>query len=288
MNIFITGGTGFIGRPIVKIIARHRHKILILSRDPKKNSDFLKWENLQFLKGDLSDLNSLKNKIKKFHPDVVLHLAWEGVLDYHNPENSIKNLKNSLDFLLFVSSISCKKIVCAGSGLEYGSLVGKVDESIEAYPSNIFEAAKVALHKLGREIAKKYEAQFIWARIFHSYGPNQRSEALIPYLVKCMREGKMPAIKNPNGTNDYIYVEDVARAIVKIVEKKNLQYDIYNIASGQLTSVRDIVNTVYGKNIFEDSSDEITGRYVDISRVAKELNWSPKMDIKTGIKKIKK
>ena len=277
MKIFITGGTGFIGRPVVDILARSGHDILILSRAPQKKSGFLK--------GDLSHLDLIKEKIKKFNPDVILHLAWENVSDYVNPQNSLKNLSNSLNFILFASSLSCKKIVCAGSGLEYGTLKGKVSELTEVQPSNIFEASKVALHVVGRKIAEKSSAQFLWFRIFHSYGPGQRSAALIPYLLRCLKDGSAPDIKNPKAANDYIFVDDVASAIIKIVEKKDLKSNVYNIASGRLTSVGDIANIIYqGKDSLRFSGGG-EGRYADISRIKKELRWSPKVDLERGIKK---
>ena len=285
MKIFITGGTGFIGQPIVRIFAAHGHKVLLLSRAPKKYANSFNGKHVQFLKGDLSHIYSIKNKIENFRPDVILHLAWEGVLDYRSPENSVKNLKNSLDFLLFAVSISCKKIVCAGSGLEYGTLMGRVNERTEVHPSNVFEAAKTALHDVGKEIAKKNGVQFVWARIFHSYGPGQRPAALIPYLVRCLKDGTPPTIKNPKTAHDYIYVDDVASAFAKIVLKKNLKSDAYNIGSGRLASAGEIAAIVQNGKALGHSPKKGAGRYTDISKIKKELGWQPLVDIERGIKK---
>ncbi len=288
MNIFVTGGTGFMGKPTVKLIASRGHKVLVLSRLlPKKDGsrELLKIKNVRFIKSDLANLNSVKEKIRKFRPDAVMHLAWEGIPNFSSAM-SMKNLKNGLDLIRFVVSIPCKRVVCVGSDKEYGIPVGKVDESTGLHPMSAFSAAKTALHWIGREIAKENGVQFVWTRIFFVYGPEQRPASLIPYLMRCIETGESPKIRNIDGANDFVYVDDVARALVMLAEKRSVKNDLYNIASGRLTSVRDIVNIVYGKKTSGRRPKENNGSYADISRIKKDIGWSPKTNIKSGIRKI--
>lgn len=290
MKVFVTGGTGFIGQYVVRRLYKKGHKLLILSVQPKSQKlNFPK--TVEFVEGDLANIESWKSNVKNFQPDAAIHLAWEGIPDY-GVETSIKNLKYGLNLFEELAEIGCKKIICTGSCWEYGQNQGEISEDLPVKSSNAFTAAKNALHWLGREIAKENNIQFIWTRLFYVYGPGQRENSLIPYIIKCAREGKDPKIKTPSARNDFIYVGDVAKAIVAILKKCN-QSTVYNIGSGYSTSIQDIIKIVYSelnlqyqlkdkilntKNIYSDNF------WVDISKIKKEIGWESKTTICEGIK----
>ncbi|GAI27441.1 unnamed protein product [marine sediment metagenome] len=237
MKLFVTGGTGFIGPYVVRELSKRGHKLLILLNQPKSQPlDFPK--TVEFIKGDLANIESWKPNVKNFQPDAAMHMAWEDIPDY-SVKTSIKNLKYGLNLFQELAELGCKKIICTGSCWEYGQNHGKLSEDSPVRPSNAFAVAKNALHWLGREIAKENNMQFIWTRLFYVYGPGQRGNSLIPCIIKCVKEGKKPKIKTPTARNDFIYVEDVAKAIVAILEKCN-QGTVYNIGSGYSTSIQQL------------------------------------------------
>ena len=219
MKVFITGGTGFIGKHLVKTLKARGHELFLLEKD-------------------LADINSWINEVKDFSPDATIHLAWQGIPDY-GPETSAKNLKYGLNLIEELSKIDCKWILSAGSCWEYGGKSGKISEDAQINPINDFTKAKNDLHIQGKEIAEKNNMQFVWTRFFYVYGPGQKETSLIPYLIKSIKENKTPEIKNPNAKNDFIYVEDLAEALADLTEKK-VKTNVYNIGSGQLTAVQDI------------------------------------------------
>ena len=92
MKVFLTGGTGFIGKHVVKILLNEGHKILLLKRPSNLKYSYL--DRVQVTSGDLSTIQDCKKKIKDFEPDSAIHLAWEGIPDY-SAETSTKNLKNT-------------------------------------------------------------------------------------------------------------------------------------------------------------------------------------------------
>lgn len=292
MKVFVTGGTGFIGQHVVRRLYKKGHKLLILSIQPK--SQKLNFPKIvEFIEGDLANIESWKSNVKNFQPDAAIHLAWEGIPDY-GVNKSIKNFKYGLNLFEELAEIGCKKIICTGSCWEYGQNQGKLSEDFPTRPSNAFTAAKNALHWLGREIAKENDMQFIWTRLFYVYGPGQKESSLIPYIIKCIKEGKKPEIKTPLARNDFIYVDDVARAIVAILENCN-QSSAYNIGSGYSISIQDIIKIAYSElnlkykvkdkffNIENIYSDNF---WADISKIKKEIGWEPKITIKEGIQKI--
>ena len=218
MRIFLTGATGFIGRYVLKHLEKEGYNILLLTRTSKENIfSIVKTKKVDIVSGNLSDINKWEDKLKQFKPEATIHLAWEGIPDY-GVKTSIKNLKYGLNLFEELADLGCKKIICTGSCWEYGQNQGKISEDLPVKSSNAFTTAKNALHLLGREIAKENNMQFIWTRLFYVYGPGQRGNSLIPYIIKCLEEGKEIRIKTPSARNDFIYVEDVAKAIVAILK----------------------------------------------------------------------
>lgn len=290
MRIFLTGGTGFIGRYVLKHLEKERYNILLLTRTSKENfSSIIKSKKVDIVLGNLSDINKWKNKLIKFKPDATIHLAWEGIPDY-GVKTSIKNLKYGLNLFEELAEIGCKKIICTGSCWEYGQNQGKISEDLPIKPSNAFTAAKNALYWLGREIAKENNIQFIWTRLFYVYGPGQRENSLIPYIINCVKEGKELRIKTPSARNDFIYVEDVAKAIVAILENCN-QSTVYNIGSGYSTSIQEIIreicncyNIEYIQKSKQLTEDQAINFWADISKIKKEIGWVTKVNIVEGVK----
>lgn len=285
MRVFITGGTGFIGKFLVKRLEKSKHQVLILTRKPGEN-----YKNISFLKGNLSQLGKIKKEILRFNPDAVLHLAWEGIPDY-GVENSLRNLSQGIELYKILLKTDCKKIICSGSLWEYGNQNGKVSEKTPIVPFNIFTAVKNSLNVFGREIFKDKGIDFIWTRIFYVYGPGQKPTSLIPYLISSSKNNKSPEIRNIDAQNDFIYVEDVAEALLALLNKQ-IPAGEYNIGSGRLTAVRDIISLVnkYLKkdskteNISQKQMDQISAIYADISKIKKFTGWAPKVKMQEAIR----
>lgn len=291
MRIFITGGTGFVGRHVIKALKKRNHHLLLLSRN-KKNENTVK---IKFLYGNLNNMN-WKKEFLKFSPAVVIHLAWEGLPNHHS-DISKKNLEWSLNLVQLAGKAKCKLFVATGSGWEYGVQHGKLSEDSTSNPFDAYTAAKHSVNLFGWEIAKESNMSFVWLRPFFIYGPGQRSLALIPSLLSSINKGEKPEIRNPNAKNDFVYVEDVAEAIALAVDKCFPQKEtvpkhyVYNVGSGKLTGVIDIIKyiclkfnskTNY-KKMAKQPQDKITTSFASITKIRKEIGWKPKTDIKRGI-----
>lgn len=287
MNIFITGGTGFIGRHAVEELKKRGHTLLILSRGRHRE------RGIKFIEGDLSDLPYWSTQLKKFKPDVAVHLAWEGIPDF-SYENSLKNLSGSLALFSLLVVVGCKKIVATGTGFECGDRLGKIPDEIQVTPYSAFTAAKHALHIMGEELAKDKKLDFLWLRPFNPYGDGQRAESLIPYIMRCIMEGVPLRLRSPLAQGDFIYVGDVAMAIVKSIENGR-GIHAYNVGSGHLTAVRDIAKMIcmemkVSEKYLKDFMNTTKGKlleapYTDIRQVKREIGWIPEVTMKIGIKK---
>ena len=287
MKILITGASGFLGRHVLEGLNQSRHKISALARRS------VNIDNILLLKGDLDNLNTIKPKIIEFQPDVVIHLAWQGIPDY-SQKTSRLNLNLSIDFLDFIlDHTECNKIITAGSCWEYGKEQGACKESDTIVPKNYFTWAKHALNQyLSIKCAEK-GAILNWFRIFYVYGPGQREESLIPTLIKSISRSKAPTIKTPMNKNDFVYVGVVAKAFAVAVDI-NLPSGNYNLASGESTSVYDVCRIVetqilgtstISESILNNSAQiESVNFWGDMNKTRKGLNMLGATQLEEGLK----
>ncbi len=276
MKIFVTGGTGFVGRHAVEELKKRGHTLLVLSRGKHTPS-----RKTSYIRGDLSTLATWEKQLRKFKPDAALHMAWEGIPDY-GPEASMRNLVYGMNLVRALGNAKCKKIVATGSCWEYGVDLGKVSEDDAVKIEKPFPASKIALHRIGAAAAQAYGMRFVWGRIFYVYGPGQKSASLIPHLIESKLRGEMPQVKNPNGGNDFVYVGDIARGLRMLVEK-DAKSSVFNLGSGRVTGVREIAEIIYGRKVIAGRG-KATGFYAEVSRVKKEIGWKPAVDIRKGIR----
>lgn len=295
MKIFITGSTGFIGSRVVARLLAANHELLLLTRNPpQKGSASSSPQRVHYIQGDLSSIEKWKDKVLAFHPEAIFHLAWEDLRNY-DPEVNMRNLAQSLNLYSLAIETKCNVLLATGSGLEYGPQpVKKMNENMRVHPQKAYSIAKNVLNEIGTLLARQHGIRFIWLRLFSVYGP-QNGPMLMPYVISCIKNNQIPELKNPYGKSDFVYVEDVADAIVTAFNKSP-EIGLYNVGTGRLTSVRDIVKRIYhlmGKDAaYKKISWPLKAHiplsmdyYADISRIKKELSWSPVTNLEEGMKK---
>lgn len=287
MKIFITGGNGFIGSHLVPKLLARKHRLLLLTRE----KGTVKNRKLNLVAGNLAGISKWSGTVRRFNPEAIIHLAWEGIPDF-SPAISRKNLCYSIELLKLARDLKVKKFIGVGSAWEYGDSLGKAKESnrclLPHKPVRAFVDAKKAIQKFGEEVAKKSGMQFLWAILFFVYGPGQKSASLIPYLVSEFKNHKTPDIRNRKSGNDFIYVGDVADALVAILEKSKKRSAAYNIGSGRIMGVARVANLVaknFGKSAIAKEPKRPKGFWADISKIKRDVGWRPKTGIVLGIKK---
>ncbi len=292
MKILITGASGFIGKHILNLLSQEKYQLLLLAED-EKNRRLLGGYNAEIIISNLNNIQSCKEEIRRFDPQVCIHLAWEAIPDY-SFETSRRNLDNSLDLInLIVNETGCGKLIISGSCYEYGKTIGLCRESNKTGVNSFFSWAKCALYNYCQCLCKKSNTDLVWFRIFYVYGPGQRKDSLIPTLVNSLKNGMLPQIKRPLDANDFIYVGDVARAFATAANKK-IKPGIYNLGTGKATKVIDICRTaekiICGTTSLSDAIklDCNSGKPVcfraDTNKTRRALSWQPDVSIENGIK----
>ena len=264
---------------------------MLLTRSKEHGFDeFEDNDQVRFIIGDLSNIDGWKRPLREFAPDVTLHLAWEGLPDY-SADICGRNFKYAEELFAAVAQGGCRCIISAGSCWEYKRRQGVLAEAAEIEVGKTFPAAKNDLRLAGEAISKEYGMKFYWPRIFYAYGPGQRKTSLIPYIISALGDGVVPEIRNLNNKHDFVYVNDVAKAIVMIIEKQPDKM-IYNIGSGHSTSVREVVSIVSEimrcQHLYSQMNDiplQQAGDdfWADISDIRNDLGWCPTYSLLDGV-----
>ena len=292
MRVLLTGATGFLGQHVLTRLRAEGHSVLASRlNEPRDEED--KKEDVTWLAGDLACIEPLKATIESFDPGALIHLAWQGIPDY-SERVSYVNLVNSMRLIDFViEETGCRKVIVAGSCLEYGRKTGECRESCCGTPGSYFAWAKEALCKYSALKCDR-RAGLVWFRIFYVYGPGQRAAALIPMLVRSLEEGESPAIQAPLNRSDFVYVEDVARAF-SLALTTEIESGIYNLGSGRSASVIDICKIVERRLIGECDFSESLARdnrresevdfWAATDKTQSALNWRSVTGLDEGIHK---
>ena len=289
MKIFVTGGSGFIGKPVVRQLASRGHDILLLSRKAKPDTEFVS-DRIGFVQGDLRDYQGVGHIMRDYGAQALVHLAWEGLPDY-SWEMCERNLGYSVKLFSEAAAAGCSCILSTGSCWEYAARTGMCSEDDQLGSASIFPAVKNGLRFIGEGISRDKKLRFNWLRLFFVYGPGQREGSLIPYIIECLKKNVHPHLQNPVAGNDFVFVDDVAEAVADVVEgtPRNV---VYNVGSGTSTNVEEIVRRVYrqmdkpvDERMFVHRQDaERQDFWANISRIGHDTNWRPKHDVESGIR----
>jgi len=277
MRVAITGSSGFIGQKLVRHLENHDY--LVIKLDLNEGINILKWKDL--------------SQIKDF--DVLVHLAAMSFvpLSYENPrefyELNLMGLINSLE----LCRLNNARIVFVSSYV-YGNV--KETPIKEEYPLNGFNPyaeTKIIGESICRNFNKYFNIRSTILRPFNIYGAGQNPKFLIPSIINQVRSGVI-RLKDSRPVRDYVYIDDVVNALVKAVENDSLDYEQFNIGSGEGHSVKqvaEIINELCGKKakiIYEkeERRDEVLTTIADITKAKEILNWVPETSFRKGLEKL--
>jgi GDP-L-fucose synthase len=299
-KILVTGGTGMIGRELVSRLLNLGAKITIASLDePKKKDPLLK--EVHFVRIDLrSSENCQKVTAGK---EIVFHLAGikgSPKLTMSKPATFFTNtLLFNLNMMEAARKSNVQKYLYTSSiGVYAPSNIFYEDSVWSTFPSENDKFAGYA-KRMGELQSEAYKIEFDWnavsiVRPSNVYGPfdnfDTNTAMVIPSLISRFATNEEPVKVWGDGSalRDFIFSGDVADGMIKVMEQ---DYHLpVNLGSGQAVSIREVVEKIQEhfphKNVSWDNSmpkgDDI--RLMDVSR-AKNIGFSPKTDLSSGIKK---
>lgn len=250
MKILVTGATGFIGKYVVHELLKSGHTIVAATT---RVAQQISSEKINYAFMDLDNIDSDENYFCYFgNPDMLIHLAWQGLPNYKSLFHFEKNLVSHYAFLRNLITNGLKKLVVTGTCFEYGMREGCLSEDMLTDPQNPYALAKDTLRKFLFELKKSQDFGCTWIRLFYMYGEGQNTNALLSQLQNSLDKGK--EVFNMSGgeqQRDYLPVEKVAKYIVAVALKESFS-GIVNCCSGRPIRVKELV-----ENYLKDTNQQI-------------------------------
>ena len=318
MNILVTGGAGFIGSHVVRLLVNKYPDYQIFNLDAltyagnlENLKDVESKSNYTFLKADINSAKVINDLFENYKFDKVIHLAAESHVDrsISDPlvfvKTNVIGTMNLLDAALanWKNNFVGKLFYHISTDEVYGTLgeTGLFTETTSYDPNSPYSASKASSDHFVRAYGETYGLPYIISNCSNNYGPNQFPEKLIPLFINNIVNNKsLPVYGDGNYTRDWLFVKDHAEAIDLLLHKGGIK-ETYNIGGfnewknielvQSLCKIMDKkLNRIEGK-----SADLITyvkdrpghdKRYaIDAGKINGELGWKPSVTFEEGLEK---
>lgn len=325
MKILVTGGAGFIGSAVIRyIINNTKHQVLNVDKltyagNLESLSSVSNNERYQFSQTDICNRSVLDQLFSEFQPDAVMHLAAESHVDrsisgpYAFIETNIIGTYQLLEAARqYWNSLEAPakenfRFHHISTDEVYGDLEGTTDlftETTSYSPSSPYSASKASSDHLVRAWNRTYGLPTIVTNCSNNYGPFHFPEKLIPLMILNALQAKpLPVYGNGQQIRDWLFVEDHACALYKIVSE-GVVGETYNIGGHNEKANIEVVQCICdlleelaptkpeGVAKYEDLITYVKDRpghdvryAIDATKIKNELNWVPEESFETGLRK---
>ncbi|WP_130861659.1 NAD-dependent epimerase/dehydratase family protein [Bacilliculturomica massiliensis] len=287
-KVLLTGGTGFIGQHCIPVLLESGFDVYASYRKtiPERYTRNVKWIKADLLHG----MNNIEETMGKVGIDYLLHLAWDLTPgEYQNSGNNLKWLKASLDLIEVFIKYGGKRIVTAGTCFEYDFSDGILKEDITPLmPDTLYGECKAAMYNVTKHFCSIQGISYAHGRVFYLFGPGENKKRVVPYVITELAQGHKPRCGSGVQRLDYLYVKDVAKAFVALLDT-NIQGAV-NIGSGEVFSLRSFLDKIQMEMGFEDMiefADPVCGDIKQIvansARLRNEVGWKADYSIQSGV-----
>lgn len=291
--ILVTGGCGFIGSNLVRILLKKGYNVRIVDNLSNGKKEYLNNLDVELIIGDITD-DALAAKIMP-GIDVVVHLAAHinviksienPQLDFNvNVEGTFNLLKNA------VSSQSVEKFIFASSNAAVGEQAPPITEEAIPNPLSPYGAGKLACEGYCSAFTASYGLKTVSLRFSNAYGPysTHKSSVIPQFITNVLSNRPLTIYGDGSQTRDFIYVDDICRAIILAMEN-DYAAGIFQIGTGKETKIIELAHKI--KAISDNNADilfepkrtgEIIRNYSGIEKARQILGFIPQIDMDMGL-----
>lgn len=305
MNLFITGGAGFIGSTLCDRMLECDNKIVVVDNfndyySPKLKEKNIKHnlenKNYKLYRGDICDKNLLRKIFEENQIDVVVHIAASAGVrpSIENPLSYVKNnIEGTVNIVEVMKENGIKKIVFASSSSIYGNCKEEIfSEDLKvSEPISPYAASKSACEQFLYTYSKLFDIQVVALRFFTVFGPRQRPDLAIRKFIDLIKENKpIPVYGDGTTIRDYTYIDDIVDGIIGAINYNDTPYEIINLGGGAPVSLNQMIETI--EKVLNKKAKiehlpmqpgDVSKTAADITKAKKLLNYNPKTSFKEGI-----
>jgi len=293
MKIIVTGGSGFLGRHLIRALIKAGHQV--------KNIDLVVNPQFETIQADVKNAAQMTDLIKD--ADAVFHLASliEAGESVKEPQKYLEvNVLGTLNVLEAMKQNQIGHFIFSSSAAIYGEpLEVPIKEDDRTLPINPYGMTKLAMEGLLSSYVKSYGLTGVALRYFNLYGPEEHHQPethAIPRFIDQISKGQEVTVWGDGGhLRDYVYIDDIVEAhllALDLATQQPGQYHYANLSTGQPNSVLEIIKELeqlLGKTAQIKHFDERPGDprvlSADASKAKQMLGWQAKTSLKDGLKK---
>jgi len=300
-RVLLTGGAGFVGSQVVNALLKDGSEVAVLDNLSTGRLDnltpYLKDENFRFINGDVCDPSLVQDAVEGV--DAILHMAAIVSIP-RSLENPLLvsqvNIAGTLNLLKACMDVGVKRFVYTSSCAVYGDAeTSPQHEELPCSPTSPYSVTKIAAENYCRVFHKVFGLETVSLRLFNVYGPRKDQGPyadVVTVFVNRLLNGDPPTIYGDGEqSRDFVYVTDVAEAILLALRSKNAVGEVFNIGSGNATSINELAQLlieIVGKGGVEPihltpRKGDICHSCADIRKAESALGYQPKVSLLDGL-----
>lgn len=306
MNTILITGAGLIGCHLARVALDCGNRVILFDLEPNKEyiAHILGSRDIHIVQGDVRDLPLLILVVSEEAVNQIAHTAGLiGAKVYTRPYIGFQaNVQGTVNIAETARLSEAERVVFCSSMAVYAlseGAEGPIEEHFPVGPDNIYGATKLAAEQLLETYGKKFGFQVVSLRLagVYGYGPYLGGSWMGRVLYGLLSGSLMghPVELDPAhlGINEYVYVEDVAKALYQALVVRELPHNIFNVGTGILTSYKEVVEIIeslipQARILVKGSYEETIGylkrsQPFSIERAKQELDFVPQYDMRRGL-----
>ena len=295
-SILVTGGCGFVGANLVRVLAERGlvRSIRVVDDESQGSRDAIASYGVEFVKGDIRDEDLMRRSLR--HVDTVVHLAADtSVIDsIADPaKNFDVNVMGTFRLLMLMREAGVARLVNASTG---GAILGEapppVHEEMVPRPTSPYGAAKASVEAWCSAFATSYGLDSVSLRFSNVYGPMSfhKGSVVAAFMRRILKGAPLVVYGDGSQTRDYIFADDLCEGIVAAMRAG--RSGVFQLGSGTGTTLIRLIEEI-GKVVgpgfrpelrYEPfRAGEILHNWTDVRKAREELGWVPRTSLPGGL-----
>ena len=294
MRVLITGASGFVGANVTRGFLTNEHEVHVFHRP---GSDLWRlancMEKLQAYAVDLRDAATVLSTVRKVKPELVIHLAAYGAYSFQQAVDQIltTNILGTASLINACLDLPIYRFIHTGTSSEYGFKRNASAETDWLEPNSFYAVSKASATLYAQYVARARGFPITTLRLFSVYGPYEDGRRFVPTLLRAAMAGHLPPLTAPNTARDFVYVEDVVEAYVRVATVAHPPGEIFNVGGGMQTTLLEAVEIarqitgITAEAHFGTMEDRIWDTTVWVANVVKigeQIGWRARTSLHEG------